>query len=116
MPTLDAGNLVYGDRILFGPVKRPRAEVKLPAESVSVKIVLGYDLELIGYCIEALPTCTQLLQLTLWWHGLRPATEDWTAFFHITPNVSNAELVGQLDHAITDHEYPPTVWSAKSGL
>ena len=34
------------------------------------------------------------------------------AFFHITPNVSNAELVGQLDHAITDHEYPPTVWAA----
>ena len=23
-----------------------------------------------------------------------------------------AELVGQLDHAITDHEYPPTVWAA----
>ncbi len=111
MPTLDAGNLGYGDRILFGPVKRPRAAVKLPAESVSVKIVLGDDLELIGYCIEALPTGTQLLQLTLWWHGVRPATEDWTAFFHITPNVSNAEFVGQLDHAITDHEYPPTVWS-----
>ena len=33
------------------------------------------------------------------------------AFFHITPNVSNAELVGQLDPAITDHEYPPTVWA-----
>ena len=29
-----------------------------------------------------------------------------------TPIVSNVELVGQPDHAITDHEYPPTVWAA----
>ena len=42
---------------------------------------------------------------------MRPATEDWTAFFHITPSANNAKIVGQLDNAITDHEYPPTVWS-----
>jgi hypothetical protein len=113
---VDAGNLVNGDRILFGPVKRPRAAVKPPADSVPVEIVLGDELELIGCRIDALPTGSQALQLTLGWRGLRPATEDWTAFFHITPNVSNAELVGQLDHAITDHEYPPTVWAAKPGL
>lgn len=116
IPTVDAGNLVNRDRILFGPVKRPRAAVKPPADSVPVEIVLGDELELIGCRIDALPTGSQALQLTLGWRGLRPATEDWTAFFHITPNVSNAELVGQLDHAITDHEYPPTVWAAKSGL
>ena len=29
-----------------------------------------------------------------------------------TPSANNAELVGQLDHANTDHEYPPTVWAA----
>ena len=121
IPTVDAGNLVNGDRILFGPVKRSRAAVKPPAdcvpvEIVPVEIVLGDELELIGCRIDALPTGSQALQLTLGLRGLRPATEDWTAFFHITPNVSNAELVGQLDHAITDHEYPPTVWAAKSGL
>jgi len=54
----------------------------------------------------------QALQLTLWWRGVRPATEDRTAFFHITPSANNPELVGQRDHAITDHEYPPTVWAA----
>ena len=27
-------------------------------------------------------------------------------------SVSNAELVSRLDHAITDHEYLPTVWAA----
>ena len=113
---MDAGNLVNGDRILFGPVKRPRAAVKPPADSVPVEIVLGDELELIGCRIDALPTGSQALQLTLGWRGLRPATEDWTAFFHITPSANNAELVGQLDHAITDHEYPPTVWSANSGL
>ncbi len=43
---------------------------------------------------------------------MRPATEDWTAFFHIAPRANSAELVGQLDHAITDREYPPPVWSA----
>ena len=91
---------------------RPRAAVKLPAESVPVKIVLGDELELIGYRIDALPTVRQALQLSLWWRGVRPATEDWTAFFHITPSANNAKLVGQLDHAITDHEYPPTVWDA----
>jgi hypothetical protein len=108
--------LVNGDRILFGPLKRPRAAVKPPADSVPVEIVLGDELKLIGCRIDALPTGSQALQQTLGWRGLRPATEDWTAFFHITPNVSNAELVGQLDHAITDHEYPPTVWAAKPGL
>lgn len=112
IPTVDAGNLVNGDRILFGPVKRPRAAVKPPADSVEVEIVLGDELELIGYRIDALPTGSQALQLTLWWRGVRPATEDWTAFFHITPSANHAELVGQLDHAITDHEYPPTVWAA----
>ncbi len=43
---------------------------------------------------------------------MRPVAEYWMAFFHITPIANNAELVGQLDHAITDHEYPPTVWAA----
>ena len=105
IPTVDAANLINGDRILFGLVKPPAA-------SVPVEIVLGDELELIGCRIDALPTGSQALQLTLGWRGLRPATEDWTAFFHITPSVSNAELVGQLDHAITDHEYPLTVWAA----
>ena len=114
--TVDAANIINGDHILFGPVKRPRAAVKPPADSVTVEIVLGDELELIGCRIDALPTGSQALQLTLWWHGVRPATEDWTAFFPITPNVSNAEFVGQLDHAITYHEYPPTVWAAKPGL
>ena len=77
-----------------------------------VEIVLGDELELIGYCIDALPTGGYALQLTLWWRGVRPATQDWTAFFHITPRANCAELVGQLDYAITDHEYPPTVWAA----
>ena len=81
-----------------------------------VEIVLGDELELIGCRIDALPTGSQALPLTLGWRGLRPATEDWTVFFHITPSVSNAELVGQLDHAITDHECPPTVWAANSEL
>ena len=47
---------------------------------------------------------------------MRPATEDWTAFFHITPSANNAELVGRLDHAITDHEYLPTVWVAVASV
>ena len=71
----------------------------------------SYELELIGCRIDALPTGSHALQLTLWWRGVRPATEDWTAFFHITPSANNAEFVGQLDHAITDHEYPPTEWA-----
>ena len=34
------------------------------------------------------------------------------ALLHITPSANHAELVGQLDHAITDHEYPPMVGAA----
>jgi len=79
---------------------------------VPVKIGLGDEVELIGCRIDALPTGSQARQLTLWWRALLSATEDWTAFFHITPSANNAELVWQLDHAITDHEYPPTVWAA----
>ena len=29
-----------------------------------------------------------------------------------TPSANHAELVGQLNHATTDHVYPPTVWAA----
>ena len=93
-------------------LKGARTAVKLSADSVPVKIGLGDELELIGYRIDALPTVSEALQLTLWWRGVRSATEDWTAFFHLTPSANNAELVGQLDRAITDHEYPPTVWAA----
>ena len=34
------------------------------------------------------------------------------ALLHITPSANHAELVGQLDHAFTDHEYPPMVGAA----
>ena len=65
--------------------------------------MLGAELELIGYRVVALPTASQPLQLTLWWRGVRPAAEDWTAFFHLTPLGDDYELLGQMDQAITDH-------------
>ena len=42
---------------------------------------------------------------------MRPATEDWMAFFHIAPRANSAELVGQLDHSNTEHAYALTVWA-----
>ena len=73
--------------------------------------MLGAGPELIGYRVDALPTASQPLQLTLWWRGVRPAAEDWTAFFHLTPLGNDHELLGQMDQAITAHAYPPPVWS-----
>ena len=73
--------------------------------------MLGAELELISYLVDALPTASQPLQLTLWWRGLRPAAEDWTAFFHLTPLGNDHELLRQMDQAITAHAYPPSVWS-----
>ena len=73
--------------------------------------MLGAELELISYLVDALPTASQPLQLTLWWRGLRPAAEDWTAFFHRTSLGHDYELLGQMDQAITAHAYPPPVWS-----
>ncbi len=62
--------------------------------------------------MDALPTSSRPLHLPLWWRGVRPAAEDWTAFFHLTPPSNDRELRGQIDQAITDNTYPPTVWSA----
>ena len=73
--------------------------------------MLGAELELIGYRVDALPTASQPLQLTLWWWGVRPAAADWTAFFHLTPLGNDLELLGQMDQALTAHAYPPPVWS-----
>ena len=73
--------------------------------------MLGAGPELIGYRVDALPTASQPLQLTLWWRGVRPAAEDWTAFFHLTPLGNDHELLGQMDQALTAHAYPPPVWS-----
>ena len=42
---------------------------------------------------------------------MRPAAEDWTAFFHRTSLGNDHELLGQMDQAITAHAYPPPVWS-----
>lgn len=53
------------------------------------------SLELIGYRVDALPTTSRPLQVTLFWRAVRPAAEDWTAFFHLTPHGKNAELLGK---------------------
>ncbi len=63
----------------------------------------------------AAPGCkaaSRPLQLTLWWRAVRPAAEDWTAFFHPTLLSNDRELRGQMDQLNTAHAYPPTVWSA----
>ena len=73
--------------------------------------MLGTELELISYCVDALPTAGQPLRLTLWWRGVRPAAEDWTLFFHLTPLGNDHELLRQMDQLITAHAYPPPVWS-----
>ncbi len=53
-------------------MKVARPAVKLPADSVPVKILLAGELELIGYRVDALPTASRSLQLRLWWRGVRP--------------------------------------------
>ena len=73
--------------------------------------MLGTELELISYCVDALPTAGQPLQLTLWWRGVRPVAKDWTAFFYRTSLGNDHELLGQMDQVITAHAYPPPVWS-----
>ena len=88
----------------------PRPAAKLPPDSVPVKIMLAGELELIGYRVDALPTASLPLKLRLWWRGVRPAAEDWTAFFHLTPLSNDRELRGQMDQAITDNTYPPARW------
>ncbi len=93
-------------------MKVPRPAAKLPADSVPVKILLAGELELIGYRVDASPTSSRPLPLTLWWWGVQPAAKDWTACFHLTPLSKARELLGQMDQAITAHAYPPTVWSA----
>ena len=41
--------------------------------------------------------------------------ENWKSeLLPHNPSANNAELVGQLEHAITDHEYPPRVWAART--
>ena len=42
---------------------------------------------------------------------MRPAAEDWTAFFHLAPRGKDHELLEQMDQAITARAYPPPVWS-----
>ena len=69
------------------------------------------SLELIGYRVDALPTASQPLQLTLWWRGVWPVAKDWTAFFYRTSLGNDHELLGQMDQLITAHAYPPPVWS-----
>lgn len=53
------------------------------------------SLELIGYRVDALLITSRPLQVTLFWRAVRPAAEDWTAFFHFTPHGKNAELLGK---------------------
>ncbi len=45
-------------------MKVPRPAVKLPADSVPVKILLAGELELIGNRVDALPTVSRPLHLT----------------------------------------------------
>ncbi len=76
---------------------------KAAADYLAVKILLAAELDLIGYQVHALPTGSLPLHLTLWWRGEQPAAEDWTAFFHLTPQTNDRELRGQMDQSITAH-------------
>jgi len=44
------------------------------------------------------------------WRGLKPASQNWTGFFHLTPVSDTTSLVGQLDRSLTGGVYPPTIW------
>ncbi len=103
---------ITGDHARLPDLKIPRPTVQLPAEAALTRITFGDELELVGYRLDALPSASQPLRLTLWWRGLKPASQNWTGFFHLTPAVDGATLVGQSDHTLTGGAYPPTIWEA----
>ncbi len=104
-----AGNPI-GDRAYFQNLKVARPVIQLPADASSTQITFSDELSLIGYRIDSLPAEGQPLRLTLWWQGLKPASQNWTEFLHLTPAEDSQTLLGQTDRGITGGLYPPTIW------
>lgn len=108
--TIDDSGSVTGDRAYVIHLKVPRPAVQLPADYQTAGIKFADEVELVGYRMDTPLSAGEPLRLTLWWRGLQPATQDWVAFFHLTPADDGATLIGQLDRRITDGAYPPLLW------
>jgi len=104
--TVDGNGQPTGDRAYVERLKVARPAIQFPADAAKTEIRFGDELKLAGYRIDA----AQPLRLTLWWRALKPASQNWTSFFHFTPEADNINLVGQLDHPLTGSEYPPIIW------
>lgn len=108
--TIDENGNVTGDRAYLMHLKVSRPAIQLPADAAPTLIEFADELELIGYRVDSLPADSQPLRVTLWWRGLKPASQNWTGFFHLTPVSDATSLVGQLDRSLTGGVYPPTIW------
>ena len=99
-----------GDRAYFQHLKVARPSIQMPDDAAPTQITFGDELLLIGYRVDSLPVNGQPLRLTLWWQGLKPASQNWTEFFHLTPAADSLTLLGQADRALTGGADPPTLW------
>lgn len=108
--TIDEQGNITGDRAYLIHLKAPRPTLHFPADAISTSITFADELELAGYRVDSVPADSGLLRVTLWWRGLKPASQNWTSFFHLTPASDGTALVGQLDRSLTGGAYPPTIW------
>lgn len=110
--TIGEQGQITGDRAYLPHLKVPRPAAHLPADAAQTLIKFADELELIGYRVDSLPANSQPLRVTLWWRGLKPASQNWTGFFHLTPASDSQSLAGQLDRGLTGGAYPPVIWDA----
>jgi hypothetical protein len=89
----DDGN----DRAYVVHLKSPLPAITLPSNYTPLDISFADEVTLIGYRIDSTPAPDHPLKLTVWWRGRRPATVDWTSFFHLTPKDDPNKLIAQSD-------------------
>lgn len=112
VPTVNEAGAPGADRAVLANLKVPRPAVELPGDYEKAEITFGDELQLLGYRVDALPSGSSPLAVTLWWRALQGDLPDWTAFYHLTPESDNSHLAGQLDRTVSGGDYPPSVWDA----
>jgi hypothetical protein len=89
-------------------VSAPERSFAVPEMQHTLDVMLGEELELLGYDVTALDS--PIVELTLYWRALREMETDYTVFTHLL--AADGALVGQVDSMPQEGTYPTSVWAA----
>jgi hypothetical protein len=106
----ETGELTEQTSVTIGPLKvggpPPGVTITEATPQTAVNVVLGEQIELLGYDLTRQPTA--ILDFTFYWQTLAPIETDYTIFIHVRN--AAGEIVSQKDTPPVNGAYPTSLW------